>query len=148
MEFKSVEPEVSDQEAKLYDLVAHPTSVGSRSRLLAHQQHVLATFCERDRVLASPTAEFWQLGRAWAAMRHPHTVLKLLLRSFQWCACACAYETRWLACVCASAGNVRRVAAKSACVRRALYVVPWPVCACSMRPRTAKTLLNTMVCVV
>ena len=47
VEFLSVEPKVCDQEATLYDLVLKPSAVGSRSRLLAHQQHVLATFGER-----------------------------------------------------------------------------------------------------
>ena len=143
VEFLSVEPKVCDQEATLYDLVLKPSAVGSRSRLLAHQQHVLATFGERDRVLASLVAGFWQVGRAWAAMRHAHTVWKLLLRSSQWCARICVYVTRWLACVCVTAGNVRRVTAESACVRRALCVVHTHLCASPMRPRAANTLPNT-----
>ena len=49
VEFFSVEPKVCDQGAELHDPVVQPTLVGARSRHLAHQVHMLATFGERVR---------------------------------------------------------------------------------------------------
>ena len=129
---QGVEPERGDQEAELLDMVLQLVATTSTSRGLAHQVQVLATFGERVRAAGILAAEFWQLGRAWAAMRHAHSVWKLLTSAFRWCACACACVTRWVACVCVNVRRVLQFRAESACVRRALYAVHTHLCASPM----------------
>ena len=90
----------------LHDQLLQSAAAISKGRCAAHQVQVLATFAEQVPALASFVAGFLQLGRALAAVRHPHIFEKLLARSFRRCAGAGVCASRSLAPVAPSSQHL------------------------------------------
>ena len=116
MVVQRVGPEGSDEEAELHEQVLQSAATSSEGRCAAHRVQVLAGFAERVPALASCVAGFLQLGRALAAVRHPHIFEKLLARSFRRCAGAGVCASRSLALVARAYSVGRREVRVCPCV--------------------------------